>query len=258
MTNPNSGALSDDEADPSAPQPNAPSDPEWLTFEKDVREALASKDPNATVGHDVKRVGKSGRERQIDTLVTGRICGEIVEIGVEATRYQRKVGIGVVDAFVGKCLDTGVDKGVLYSHMGFDGGAHARASVADHPKILLRELTSSVEGDGAEDLNPPWSDFVDEFLEVEPCPADDCWGEVWIRGDLGWSGGVCDSCGTACGYCRACGGVSALVSDQQVCDNCDEGEFEVRRDYESQQVDDVRWESMAVYDHPGMTGGRPL
>lgn len=249
---------SDDEADPSALEPLAVTDPEWLTFEKDVKDLLASKDPDATVKHNVKRVGKSGRTRQIDTLVTGEVCGEVVEIGVEAKRYKGKVGIIVVDGFVGKCLDTGVDKGVLYSHKGFDAGAVARAAIADHPKIVLRELPEVADEDHLEDLLPPWSDFVDEFLGVEACPVGGCYGEVWVRGDLGWSGGVCDSCGTAAGYCKDCGGMSVLSNDMQPCDDCDTGAFEVERDRDTREVTDVQWVSMLVWDHADLMNSKKL
>lgn len=255
MTDP-ADVPSDDEKDPTASEPLAPTDPEWLTFEKDVKELLASKDPNAQVEHNVKRDGKSGRKRQIDTLVTGAICGEPIEIGVEAKRYKGKVGIIVVDAFVGKCLDTGVDKGVLYSYKGFDAGAVARAEVADHPKIVLRELPEPGGAEDIEDVLPPWSEFLDEFLGVEDCPVDECWGEVWVRGDLGWSGGVCDSCGTPSGFCKACASLTALPHDDDACDHCDAGSFDVFRDRDTQEVTEIQWVSMAVRDHPDLARGR--
>ena len=232
--------VSDDEADPTAPPPLSPADPEWLTFEKDVRDVLATRDPAAKVEHNVKRVGKSGRLRQIDTLVTGQVGGEKIEIGVEAKRYKGKVGIGVVDALVGKCLDTSVDKGVLYSRNGFDKGAIARAEVADHPKIVLRELP---------ELLPAWSEIVDDFLGVESCPVNECYGQVWVRDDLGWSGGICDHCGTPCGYCEECGGMSALLDDDQACDNCDMGSFEVTRTDDCQNLTEIQWVSMLARDH---------
>ncbi|NYF97883.1 restriction endonuclease [Janibacter cremeus] len=258
MSDPAVEPESNDEADPSAPKSLATTDPEWLTFEKDVKDLLASKDPNATVEHNVKRVGKSGRTRQIDTLVTGEVCGERVEIGVEAKRYKGKVGLGVVDAFVGKCLDTGVDKGVLYSHRGFDEGAVARAAIADHPKVVLRELPEATDADHLEDLLPPWSDFVEEFLGVEACTVGECYGEIWVRDDLGWSGGVCDSCGTAAGYCKDCGGWSSLLEDVQPCDNCDTGAFEVDRDHDTQEATDVRWVSMVAWDHADLMNSKRL
>lgn len=253
MSEPAVETESDDEADPSAPRPLATTDPEWLTFEMDVKDLLASKDPNASVEHNVKRRGKSGRNRQLDALITGELCGLRVEIGVEAKRYKGKVGIGVVDAFVGKCLDTGVDNGVLYSHNGFDAGAVARAEIADHPKIALRVLE-----DHLEDVLPPWSDFVEEFLGVEDCPVGECYGEVWVRGELGWSGGVCDSCGTAAGYCKDCEGMSSLLDDMQPCDNCDSGAFEVDRDRDTQEVTDVQWVSMVVWDHADLMNSKKL
>lgn len=245
--------LSDDEVDESAPPAIAPGDPAWLTFEKDVKDFLASKDPNAKVTHNVKRSGKSGRLRQIDTLVIGELCGEAVEFGVEAKRYSKKVGIGVVDAFIGKCLDTGVQKGILYSHLGFDAGAHARAEIADHPKIHLRMLpestTSAPTTAELEELLAelePWDVVLPQFLGVHACPGEECYGEFYATQD--WDGGVCDQCGFPVGMCQECERATRLDDDEQNCENCDSGAFVVEREKDSGQVMDIHW-MLGLPDH---------
>lgn len=223
-------------------------DPAWLTYEKDVTSVLISKDDNATVKHNQKVTGKSGRPRQLDALIKGTICGEEIVIAVEAKKYNKPVGIGVVDAFVGKCLDTGADKGVLYSEKGFGKGAIARAAAADHPKIRLRVLP---DPDAVEDVElqmPPWEDLLPDFLDLGECPGEGCWGDIRINTEHGWDGGVCDQCAIPAGLCRSCESVSQLLNDEQKCDWCDHGTFEVEREYNSQEVTFIRWE--ANWDHP--------
>lgn len=245
--------LHDDTEDEEQPESISPGDPEWLTFEKDVKELLASKDPSATVEHNHKREGKSGRIRQIDALVTGTVCDEVIEIGVEAKRYGKKVGIGVIDAFVGKCLDTGVDRGVLYSHKGFGKGAIARANAADHPKIMLRTLPDETSADP--DLRVelvPWRDILPDFLEFKPCPGDECYGEVMVRSDFSWDGGLCDQCGMPSGECRQCGEFQRLELDDQHCYSCDFGGFEVGRERDTGDVNDIQWVFIG-WDHPELS-----
>ncbi|CAM3245298.1 restriction endonuclease [Nocardioides dubius] len=245
--------VSDDEVDASAPPTIAPGEPAWLTFEKDVSNFLASLDPGATVIHNKKRHGKSGRLRQMDALITGDVCGSAVEIAVEAKHYSKKVGIGVVDAFVGKCVDVEVDKGILYSHLGFDDGAVARAAAAVHPKIELREVPepASVTLSDSEiaillaDLEP-WDVVTPKFLGVRACPGDECWGDFVATED--WDGGICDQCGLPVGVCQECDGSTRLESDEQICDHCDSGAFMVDREHGSQVLTDIHWMS-GLWDH---------
>lgn len=81
----------------------------------------------AKVEKNVKITGKSGRKRQIDVLITGKIGPFTVKINVEAKNHKRKVGIAKVDEVLGKLEDTGLDIGVIVSSAGFDAGAKAAA-----------------------------------------------------------------------------------------------------------------------------------
>lgn len=244
--------MSDDEVD-DGPLPLVPGDAEWLIYEKDVADSLASMDPKAEVTHDVKRIGSSGRLRQLDALIVGEVCGATIEIAVEAKKYSQSVGIGVVDAFVGKCIDIAVNQGILYSHKGFGAGAKARAASAIHPKIELRELpeaaATTLSGAEVELLLAelePWGSVMPKFLGVETCPGSECYGEFVAVED--WDGGICDQCGLPVGMCQECGSATRLESDEQVCDNCDAGAFDVGRDHGSGMVTDIHWMA-GLWDH---------
>ena len=51
------------------------------------------------------------------------IFGVRARVIVECKRYSKKLGIGKVDEFVGKLLDTGGDMGILYAFSGVTPGA---------------------------------------------------------------------------------------------------------------------------------------
>ncbi|MGX1760378.1 restriction endonuclease [Streptomyces lydicus] len=102
--------------------------------------------------------------RQLDALVQGQLAGQPVSIAIEAKRYGRSVSIGTVDEFIGKMLDVGCDRGVLYAAGGFTDGALARASNARNPAVGCVHLAPSVEASvpdavntdaGADDLPAP-------------------------------------------------------------------------------------------------------
>jgi hypothetical protein len=102
-----------------------------------VREALAALDPRAEVFHNRHVKGRlSGAMRQIDVLAVGSVAGVEVTLVVECKRYRRPVAIGDVDQFVGKLIDVGADRGILYSHSGFTGSAVARAMGAASPAVV--------------------------------------------------------------------------------------------------------------------------
>jgi hypothetical protein len=112
-------------------------DPLWQVYEREVKTLLASMDDNATVVHNESIIGRlSGKSRQVDVLAVGMVVGQKISIAVECKRYHRSIGIGVVDQFVGKLLDLGVERGVLYSYLGFTGPAVSRAFGAVNPSVL--------------------------------------------------------------------------------------------------------------------------
>lgn len=244
--------LDDDEDDPDAPEPLAAdkSDADYLTYEKDVVSLLKRMDSNAQVVHDVKRLGVSGRKRQTDAFVSGVLGGVKLEIGVEAKRYSTPVGIGLVDAFVGKCLDTGASHGVMYAATGFTKGAAARAKAARFPSIELRTIPESFY-DERPAIFPPWEELSDEFLSSHACPDPNCRGYVVVDTELQWDGGTCSDCGIAVGVCPACAWVTDLgYEDEAQCDSCD-GHFVIERDSDSNEVQSISW-SEGRLDHLDM------
>lgn len=117
------------------------SDDAWLCYERSVGEMLAALDSNASVSHNVKVPGRiSGAKRQVDVWVLGSIAAIDLTIAVECKRRLRRTNIEMIDQFVGKLLDIGADRGVLYSYSGFTTRAVARAAAARNPGIMVVTL----------------------------------------------------------------------------------------------------------------------
>jgi hypothetical protein len=113
------------------------SSPLWRTYEEQVAELVASLDSNSEVIHN-KRVEArlSKAVRQVDVWVRGKIIGQEIIIAVECKFVSRRLTIGTVDEFVGKLLDLGADRGVLYSASGMTPNAVWRAMMATNPSII--------------------------------------------------------------------------------------------------------------------------
>ncbi|MFJ6950520.1 restriction endonuclease [Micromonospora aurantiaca (nom. illeg.)] len=109
-----------------------------------VSRSLAAIDPNARIRHNVKVPGRLSRiKRQIDVWAIGRIAGMDMTVAVECKRLGRAVNVERVDQFIGKLLDIGADRGMLYSCSGFTPGARNRASCARNPAVLAVETEES-------------------------------------------------------------------------------------------------------------------
>lgn len=104
-----------------------PATKNWLDFEKQVETAVRQLG-GAVVRRNVKILGTiSGRRRQIDVVATAKVAGHEMKVIFEAKRYGSRVQIGTIDELVGKALDVGAQRAVLYSAAGFSAGATARA-----------------------------------------------------------------------------------------------------------------------------------
>jgi Restriction endonuclease len=102
-----------------------------------VAQVLSTLDAHAEVVHNQRVQGElSGGPRQVDVLARGRVVGQPITVAVECKRHQRPMDVGVVDQFVGKLLDIGADRGVLYSYSGFTEGAARRAMSARNPSVV--------------------------------------------------------------------------------------------------------------------------
>jgi hypothetical protein len=146
----------------------------WKRYEHSVAELLAGLDARATVEHDQRVKGRlSHAKRQIDVLVKGRIVDIEIVVAVECKRLKRPAEIGVVDSFIGKLLDVGADRGVLYAFSGFTSAATARALGARNPAVMAIALeTPQVVQDlhgvpgypvdlHAQEVAPQWVEEVD-------------------------------------------------------------------------------------------------
>jgi hypothetical protein len=112
------------------------SNPLWLRYEQSVRTMLSTLDSSAKVVHNEHVPGRlSGKKRQIDVLATGTVVGQEVTVAVECKRHGRPVNIQLVDQFIGKLLDIGADRGILYSFEGFTSSAVSRAIGSSNPHV---------------------------------------------------------------------------------------------------------------------------
>ncbi|WP_225628815.1 restriction endonuclease [Streptomyces werraensis] len=115
--------------------PSTPN-PLWQRYEQSVRTMLSTLDPAAKVVHNKHVIGRlSGKKRQIDVLATGTVVGQEVTVAVECKRHGRPVNIQLVDQFIGKLLDIGADRGILYSFGRFTSSAVSRAIGSSNPRV---------------------------------------------------------------------------------------------------------------------------
>ncbi|MFJ3204495.1 restriction endonuclease [Streptomyces sp. NPDC086989] len=113
----------------------------WLAYEKRVAALVKAIDADASITHNEMHLGElSGVPRQIDALAEGLIAGQKLRVVIEAKCYGRRVSIGTVDEFIGKLLDLGAERGILYAAGGFTQGAVARAERALNPRVGLEHL----------------------------------------------------------------------------------------------------------------------
>jgi hypothetical protein len=155
----------------------AEKDPLWRKYEQAVRLLLAAMDPNAEVVHNAMIAGRlSGVLRQVDVLARGTVVGLEISVAAECKRYARAIGIGAVDQFVGKLLDLGAERGVLYSYSGFSAAAVRRAFGSSSPNVLLAAL------DGSEAVQAaPYDANYWARGPIDPLWADDLDTEEYLR-----------------------------------------------------------------------------
>lgn len=184
--------------------------PMWRLFEQQITELASSMDDTTLVKHDVRCAGEvSGVQRQVDVWIEGTVAGRQHVVVAECKRWKNKVGIADVDAFVGKLLDVGADRGVLYTTSGFTSPALERAKGARHPRVALVHIDDE--------------EFDYRRALFDPCPAENCeWGEVtsWESEESEWGEfehGTCNVCGTRVVRCGNCGEAFAFTWDEVEC-----------------------------------------
>lgn len=159
-------------SDHSTPRQRA--DPLWARYETSVAQLLAALDPGARIAHNKAVLGRISRvARQVDVWAEGQIVGLQVSVAVECKHHQRPMDISIVDGFVGKLLDIGADRGIMYSYSGFTDGATARAIGNTTPKVMLvaletPEIVAQIGGMpgypadlAVQELAPQWVEELD-------------------------------------------------------------------------------------------------
>ncbi|MEU9738274.1 restriction endonuclease [Micromonospora chersina] len=120
-------------------------DPGWLRYEQLISSMLTEIDPQASIQHNIKVEGRLSKiGRQIDVWAVGKVAGAEMTVAVECKKHGRVVTVQTVDQFVGKLLDIGADRGLLYSSSGFTEGAKRRAASARNPAVTTYEVQDAV------------------------------------------------------------------------------------------------------------------
>ena len=79
------------------------------------------------VEHDIKLLGDSGQEHQIDAMATVSVAGFEIKIIVECKRYSENVSIDRILTLKSRMDDTNVHKGIIVAPTGFQKGTRTFA-----------------------------------------------------------------------------------------------------------------------------------
>jgi hypothetical protein len=102
---------------------------DWLAYELGVADLIRHKiGPAASVEHDVRIRGQTGKSRQIDIAVRGSLFGlGDALVVVECKHRGRPVDVAGIDAFLGLVEDVRADFGLLITASGVTAAGQARA-----------------------------------------------------------------------------------------------------------------------------------
>lgn len=112
---------------------------EYELFVKEIYEAILKYEgvENIEVQHDIKIVGLSGVERQVDIFWEFKIAGVRYKLIIECKDYNTAVPLEKIDAFHSKVADIGGAIGVFVSKNRYQSGA---IELARKYGIQLREI----------------------------------------------------------------------------------------------------------------------
>jgi Restriction endonuclease len=167
--------------------------PEWKKYEQQVAQLITALDSNAEVMHNKRVRGRlSSVMRQVDVWVHGEIIGQEITIAIECKMTSRPVEIGEVDKFVGKLLDLGAERGVLYSASGMTVNAVYRTEGAVSPSVVPVSLAAAPGPNPYGAPGPP--DGLDEPDYPEWLSpriyrhilTGKRWVQSWVRYDGAW------------------------------------------------------------------------
>ena len=98
---------------------------EYEIFTQEVYQYLVNNDvvKNTLVQHDVKLMGRSGQEHQIDVYWEYEIAGNKHRVAIECKNYSKLVPIGKVRDFKGVLDDLNGVNGIMTTKVGYQEGA---------------------------------------------------------------------------------------------------------------------------------------
>ena len=122
-------------------------DIEYEKFAQEVYQELVNADVVKTVEvkHNIKLIGNSGQEHQIDVYWEYEIAGVKHKVAIECKNYNSTVPVGKVRDFYGVLSDLNNVAGIMVTKVGYQEGAKKFAS---HYGINLMELRTPNEGEG--------------------------------------------------------------------------------------------------------------
>lgn len=119
---------------------------EYELLAKEIYNSLLRADgiENINVQHNIKLLGKSGCNHQIDVYWEFKLAGETHMVAIECKNFSKEVSIAKVRDFFGVIYDIGNIKGIFASRKGFQSGAK---KFADYYGISLKQIREPEEED---------------------------------------------------------------------------------------------------------------
>lgn len=120
---------------------------EYERFTREIYQGLINVDVIKTIDvqHNVKLIGKSGQEHQIDVYWEYEYAGVKHKVAIECKNYNSTVPIGKVRDFYGVLSDLTNVAGIMVTKVGYQAGVKEYAA---HYGINLKELRAPNEEDG--------------------------------------------------------------------------------------------------------------
>ncbi len=112
---------------------------EYEKLAQDIYQAISDAEgvKNINVQHNIKLLGKSGCNHQIDVYWEFEMMGIKHCVAIECKNYSSEVSVGKVRDFFGVLHDVGNTKGIFVTKVGYQSGAE---KFANHYGIVLKEL----------------------------------------------------------------------------------------------------------------------
>lgn len=140
----------------------------WKLYEHKVLEKFREIYPNSEIKYNTTIRGiKSGRSRQIDTLLINRFGNTEVKTVIDSKCFSKRISVTTVESFIGFLSDVGADRGIMVTQVGYSKTAQNRAKNEESDielKILtLDELPNFIGFKAVMKFGP-----IDCFFEVPP------------------------------------------------------------------------------------------